>query len=162
MEHPWPIQVCTIVCIIYDAQRGQGDKGNTLKNTSMKNPNLFCNNFPLNVGKIKEYYVKEERHLYCFRFAQLKKQIVLACIVYSVQYTVLACIVYSVQYTVRYVLPTDCATVMSLQTSVSWTAQMRIPKWRACWSKIPLLSTMPLYSDNAILNNLSSFTEGMQ
>ena len=72
MEHPWPIQVCTIVCIIYDAQRGQGDKGNTLKNTSMKNPNLFCNNFPLNVGKIKEYYVKEERHLYCFRFAQLK------------------------------------------------------------------------------------------
>ena len=119
MEHPWPIQVCTIVCIIYDAQRGQGDKGNTLKNTSMKNPNLFCNNFPLNVGKIKEYYVKEERHLYCFRFAQLKKQIVLACIVYSVQYTVLACIVYSVQYTVRYVLPTDCATVMSLQTSVS-------------------------------------------
>ena len=29
MEHPWPLQVCTTVSIIYeyDAHRGQGDKG---------------------------------------------------------------------------------------------------------------------------------------
>ena len=27
MEHPRPLQVCTIVCIIYDAHRGRGDQG---------------------------------------------------------------------------------------------------------------------------------------
>ena len=25
MEHPRPFQVCTIICIIYDAHRGRGD-----------------------------------------------------------------------------------------------------------------------------------------
>ena len=27
IEHHRPLQVCTIVCIIYDAHIGQGDKG---------------------------------------------------------------------------------------------------------------------------------------
>ena len=30
MEHPQPLQVCTVVCIIYDAHRGRGDLGRTL------------------------------------------------------------------------------------------------------------------------------------
>ena len=43
-------------------------------------------------------------------------------------------------------------------------AQRRIPKLRACRSKIPLISDSTLYSiqysDNAILNNRNIFTGG--
>ena len=39
MEHPWPLQLCTIVCIIYGAHRGRGDQGSIL----LHRKNEFCN-----------------------------------------------------------------------------------------------------------------------
>ena len=42
MKHPRPLQVCTIVCIIYDAHRGRGDYRNRVTRMTRRFYHLRC------------------------------------------------------------------------------------------------------------------------